>query len=81
MEAKLEEMAERDLEFLQELDLVSCNNTKFKSTEYGAAMARYYISLETMQTILNLPEHAKPREIVSILQSNSGENMIYQQIY
>ena len=36
----------------------------FKSTEFGDAMARYYLQFDTMKVFLGLPQRAKISEIV-----------------
>lgn len=63
-EELLRQTCEKDLELLQENDLVTAN-PPFKSTELGDAMARYYVKFETMKLFLSLPQKAKMSEIVS----------------
>jgi ATP-dependent DNA helicase HFM1/MER3 len=53
----------KDVDLLQEARLVS-DAPHFKCTEFGDAMARYYIKFETMKTILAMPPKAKMSEIV-----------------
>lgn len=53
----------KDVDLLQEARLVS-TTLQFKCTEFGNAMARYYIKFETMKTILAMAPKAKISEIV-----------------
>jgi ATP-dependent DNA helicase HFM1/MER3 len=62
----LEQICEKDLKLLQDLDLIS-NEGKLKCTEFGDAMARYCIKFETMKVVLSLPPKAKISEIVSLV--------------
>jgi ATP-dependent DNA helicase HFM1/MER3 len=60
----LEQICNRDLRLLQDVNLIS-GEGKLKCTEFGDAMARYCIKFETMKVILSLPPKAKMSEIVS----------------
>ena len=62
---KLEDICARDIGFLQEARLVS-DGQRLRCTEYGDAMARYYVKFETMKNFLTLKPQAKMSEIVSI---------------
>lgn len=62
----IEEICKKDIELLQEADIVFTDQ-KFKCTAHGDAMARYYVKFETMKTLLTLPPRAKISEIVWIL--------------
>ena len=42
-------------------------NTKTRCTEFGDAMARYYVKFETMKVLLSLEPKSKLSEIVSFL--------------
>ena len=53
----------KDVDLLQEARLVS-DAPHFKCTEFGDAMARYYIKFDTMKTILAMAPKAKISEIV-----------------
>lgn len=61
----LEQICEKDIRLLQEVDLIT-KADRMKCTEFGDAMARYYIRFETMQIIMSLPPRAKMSEIVSL---------------
>jgi ATP-dependent DNA helicase HFM1/MER3 len=39
--------------------------TRLRSTEFGDAMAKYYVSFDTMKLFMSLPPKAKLSEIVS----------------
>jgi len=38
---------------------------RFKSTEFGDAMARYYVKFDTMRILLSLEQKSKMSELVS----------------
>lgn len=61
----LESICAKDIGLLQEARLVS-DESRFKCTEFGDAMARYYVSFNTMKTILAMAPKAKMSEVVSI---------------
>lgn len=63
LDERIEQICKRDIDLLQETRLVSLEKT-LKSTEFGNAMARYYVTFETMRVILGLPPRAKMSEIV-----------------
>ena len=68
LEEKVEQICERDLELLKELDLVSSNaNGCLKATEYGDAMTRYFVKFETMRIILGLGSQPKLSDLVGTL--------------
>lgn len=60
----LERLCEKDLETLQQANLIQ-GADPLKSTEYGDAMARYYVSFDTMHSFMSLPPKAKSSDIVS----------------
>lgn len=64
----LRQICEKDIKLLQDCDLVSSEN--LKSTQFGDAMARYYVRFETMQTLLTLKPQASMCQIVSYGQSD-----------
>jgi ATP-dependent DNA helicase HFM1/MER3 len=61
---RIEQICQRDINLLHDTNLVT-SGANFKSTEFGDAMARYYIRFETMQKLLSLPRQARMSEIVS----------------
>ena len=65
-EEMLKEICEKDIKCLQEASLVT-PQAPLKSTEFGDAMARYYVKFETMRLFLSLPQRAKISEIVCTL--------------
>jgi ATP-dependent DNA helicase HFM1/MER3 len=64
LDEQLDDICLRDLRLLQESQLVS-EEHNYKCTDFGEAMARYYVTFETMRTIVNLQEKAQISEIVS----------------
>lgn len=63
-EELLGKICSRDVALLHEADLVSIE-PKLRCTEFGDAMARYYIKFDTMKVLLMLAPKAKISEIVS----------------
>jgi ATP-dependent DNA helicase HFM1/MER3 len=68
-EEMLNEICEKDIKLLQEASLVT-PYVPLRSTEFGDAMARYYVKFETMRLFLSLPPRPKLSEIVSEPHSN-----------
>lgn len=67
----LRQICEKDVKLLQETGLVSTE--QLRSTQFGDAMARYYVRFETMKALLSL----KPKATISQIVSHGGnwENM------
>lgn len=63
-EELLDELCEKDISSLQEANLIT-KATRLTSTEFGNAMAKYYVSFDTMKLFMTLPPKAKLSEIVS----------------
>lgn len=61
--ARLERICESAISELKRLELIE-QGPSFKCTEYGDAMARYYMNIKTMELILSLPRKPKTLEIV-----------------
>lgn len=61
--ARLERICESAISELKRLELIE-QGSSFKCTEYGDAMARYYMNITTMELILGLPRKPKISEIV-----------------
>ena len=66
LDDRLERICQRELRLLDEYDLAfsSAGNATTKCTEFGHAMARYYVKFETMKVILGLEPKAKMSDIV-----------------
>lgn len=60
----LRNICEKDINLLQKYELVESES--LRSTQFGEAMARYYIQFETMKVLLSLKPKATLSEIVSI---------------
>ncbi|KAJ6090230.1 hypothetical protein N7486_009045 [Penicillium sp. IBT 16267x] len=83
----LRQICEKDIHLLQECDLVETES--LRSTQYGDAMARYYIRFETMKILLSLKEKATLSQILdAIIQAEefreirfkAGEKSLYKEI-
>ena len=68
LDDKIECICKRDLELLKKTQLVTSGD-RLKATEFGDAMARYYIKFNTMQVFLRLLPRSKMSEIVSSIGS------------
>lgn len=66
----LQQICEKDIKLLRETNLVTSEG-KLKATQFGDAMARYYVKFDTMKVLLSLPPKAKLSEIVSPTAGNS----------
>jgi ATP-dependent DNA helicase HFM1/MER3 len=62
----LDQICTKDIALLQGADLVT-KEARLNSTEFGDAMARYYVKFDTMKILLSLAPRAKLSEIVSCL--------------
>ncbi|MCJ1284418.1 Sec63 [Xylographa opegraphella] len=88
LDERIAQICDRDIRLLQETQLVTMGQ-KLKSTEFGSAMARYYVKFETMSVFLSLPPRAKMSEILSVLAEaeefhevrfRSGEKSLYKHL-
>ncbi|KAK0744501.1 hypothetical protein B0T21DRAFT_357922 [Apiosordaria backusii] len=66
IDAKLEEICERDIRQLQEAECVTSSET-FKSTNFGRAMSKYMVEFPTMKMLLQIPKGAKMEALITIL--------------
>lgn len=64
IEEQVDEICFRDIALLRENSLIS-GQEYFRCTEFGHAMARYYIHFDTMKVIVGLQPKSTPSEIVS----------------
>ncbi|KAL2373604.1 hypothetical protein RJ035_004913 [Blastomyces gilchristii] len=87
-EEMLKEVCEENIKRLQECSLVTPEEP-LRSTEFGDAMARYYVKFETMRLFLSLPPKAKMSEILSVLTQSdefreirlkAGEKSLYKEL-
>lgn len=77
LDERLQRICERNITMLEECDLVA-SGTQLMTTEFGDAMARYYIQFDTMKILLALPPKAKMSEIVrheAMLANRSSANI------
>ena len=65
IENSLKNICAKDISLLKEWGLIT-KEADFKSTEFGDAMARYYIRFETMKKFLTLDRASKMSDIVSL---------------
>ncbi|TKA75857.1 hypothetical protein B0A49_03310 [Cryomyces minteri] len=87
IDERLERICSKDLSSLEQHHLVTSDNEQLRCTEFGDAMARYYLQFETMKIFLGLPPKAKLSEILSALAQaaefkevrfRSGEKPLYK---
>ncbi|KAJ5733918.1 hypothetical protein N7493_002704 [Penicillium malachiteum] len=83
----LREICEKDIQLLRSCGLVE--NERFHSTEFGDAMARYYIRFETMKILLSLKNNATISQILDVIvqadefreiRFKVGEKSLYKEI-
>ncbi|KAJ6017336.1 hypothetical protein N7451_000715 [Penicillium sp. IBT 35674x] len=83
----LRQICEKDICLLQECGLVETES--LRSTQYGDAMARYYIRFETMKVLLSLQEKATVSQILDVIvqaeefreiRFKAGEKSLYKEI-
>ncbi|KAI4288399.1 MAG: hypothetical protein L6R35_002340 [Caloplaca aegaea] len=67
LDDRIERICHRDVDLLVEAQLVADVGEKLKCTEFGDAMARYYVKFETMKGILSLEPRSKMSDILSVL--------------
>ncbi|KAK5149095.1 hypothetical protein LTR04_000090, partial [Oleoguttula sp. CCFEE 6159] len=89
IDERLEHICSKGLSSLVQHRLVTSDNEKLECTEFGDAMARYYLQFETMKIFLGLPPKAKLSEILSALAQaaefkevrfRSGEKPLYKEL-
>ena len=66
LDDRIERMCRRDLGLLEETQLVTPGE-RLKATEFGEAMARYYVKFNTMQVFMRLQPRSKMSDIVSLI--------------
>ncbi|CAI7629740.1 unnamed protein product [Penicillium discolor] len=83
----LRNICEKDINLLQKHGLVECGS--LSSTQFGEAMARYYIQFETMKVLLSLKPKATLSEILNLIAQGeefreirfkAGEKSLYREI-
>ncbi|SMR48968.1 unnamed protein product [Zymoseptoria tritici ST99CH_1E4] len=88
LDERLENICSKAIELLKQTELVD-GSTKLQCTEFGDAMARYYLQFQTMRTFLSLPPKAKISEILSALTQaaefkdirfRAGEKSVYKEL-
>ena len=62
----VDEICAKDFTLLQETELIT-HGERIKCTEFGEAMARYYIKFETMRILMSLPPKARMSEMLSAI--------------
>ncbi|KAH3959256.1 hypothetical protein HBH69_034570 [Parastagonospora nodorum] len=86
LEEQVDDICFRDIALLRENTLVS-GDENFRSTDYGHAMARYYVHFETMKVFMGIQSKATPSDILSAiaqasefskLRFRSGEKPFYK---
>ncbi|KAI4710905.1 hypothetical protein J4E89_004495 [Alternaria sp. Ai002NY15] len=66
IEEQVDDICFRDITLLRETNLVS-GQEYFRCTEFGHAMARYYVHFETMKVFMELGLRSTPSEILSAI--------------
>lgn len=68
LDDRIERICRRDLELLRKCRLVTSGD-RLKATQFGDAMARYYVKFNTMQVFMHLQARSKMSDIVSSVSS------------
>ncbi|CAG8457778.1 10751_t:CDS:10 [Ambispora leptoticha] len=66
-EKQLEEICAKDLDILNDSGMIIRSGDNLKITEYGEAMAKYYVKYKTMEEIAKLPSMASLCDILEML--------------
>ncbi|CAN9083858.1 unnamed protein product [Alternaria alternata] len=66
IEEQVDDICFRDITLLRETNLIS-GEEYFRSTEFGQAMARYYVNFDSMKTFMGLGSKSTPSEILSAM--------------
>lgn len=66
LDDRIERICRREIQLLKETRLVTSGD-KLKATEFGDAMARYYVKFKTMQVLMRLEPRSKMSDIVSTI--------------
>ena len=66
LDDRIERICRRELELLKETKLVTSGD-RIKATEFGDAMARYYVRFNTMQVLMRIQPRSKISDIVSLI--------------
>ena len=64
LDHRIEHICRRDLDLLEHTQLITSGD-RLKATEFGNAMARYYVKFESMQVFMHLQPRSKMSDIVS----------------
>ncbi|KAL8863258.1 MAG: hypothetical protein Q9178_000633 [Gyalolechia marmorata] len=67
LEDRIELVCQRDIDLLLDAQLVTGAVDRIQCTEFGLAMARYYVKFETMKGLLSLEPRSKMSDILSVL--------------
>ncbi|KAL8928943.1 MAG: hypothetical protein Q9172_000695 [Xanthocarpia lactea] len=67
LEDRIERVCQRDIDLLLDAQLVTGAVDRIQCTEFGLAMARYYVKFETMKGLLSLEPRSKMSDILSAL--------------
>jgi ATP-dependent DNA helicase HFM1/MER3 len=62
----IEDICNKNISLLESEGLTSLDGSKYKCTEFGDAMSKYYLKFETMRTLLTIKEKARLSDIVGI---------------
>ncbi|KAI4220190.1 MAG: hypothetical protein L6R36_007797 [Xanthoria steineri] len=67
LDDRIERVCQRDIDLLLDAQLVTDAVDRIKCTEFGDAMARYYIKFESMKGLLSLEPRSKMSDILCVL--------------
>ncbi|KAL8829578.1 MAG: hypothetical protein Q9170_006107 [Blastenia crenularia] len=67
LDNRIERICRRDIDLLVDAQLVTNSGDKLMCSEFGNAMARYYVKFETMKGLLSLEPRSKMSDVLSVL--------------
>ncbi|KAH0565973.1 hypothetical protein GP486_000619 [Trichoglossum hirsutum] len=67
LDEMIEDICNKNVGLLEKEGLTTLNGSKYKCTEFGDAMSKYYLKFETMRTLLAVKEKARLSDIVGII--------------
>ncbi|KAM0806302.1 putative DEAD/DEAH box DNA helicase [Usnea florida] len=66
LDHRIEHICRRDLELLEQTQLITSSD-RLKATEFGDAMARYFVKFQSMQIFMRLQPRSKMSDILSAI--------------
>lgn len=75
LDERLDRICTKDIKALQDSDLIT-GDLPLRTTEFGEAMARYYVNFTTMKILMDLPQRAKVSDVVSVIRLRLAKSQV-----